>query len=244
MKATILKLSLLSAVLFTSCRTLYKPNAVNAPMLKEKGEAKIYVSTGNLQASYAVGNHVGVMLNGYYETGKVNLDNNDYVRTTGASGEAGVGYFMPFANNMLFEVYGGAGLGKVNIKEQHTSGDGSIMLKYFDANASKFYIQPTYGFVGKYLEVGLTPRFTFVKYDNLRNINYTLEERRDHTYEDLNRPLFAFFEPAVTVRGGYKWIKLQVQVGRSIKLSNDDLNYDGNLVNGGIVIDIAKWYNN
>ncbi len=244
MKTISFKLLVLSIVLFPSCRTLYKPNAVNVPMLQEKREAKIYVGNNNLQVAYAVTNHVGLMLNGYYEAGKVNHDNGDYIKTKGYLGEIGAGYFMPFQNKALFEVYAGGGMGQVSISERATGSDGIAMNKYFDGNAYKMFIQPTYGYVGKFFEVGLTPRFTFVKYSNLNIRNYTQSEQQDYTYYQLNQPTWVFFEPALTLRGGYKWVKLQFQVGRSIKLNSDKLNYDGNLINGGVVIDIAKWYNN
>lgn len=242
MKAKLLKLLLLAVILFPSCRTLYKPNAVNAPMLKEKGEAKIYGGNNNVQAAYAITDHVGVMLNGYYENGRVNNDNAQYVKTQGFLGEAGAGYFTAMPNNMVFEVYGGGGAGAVNIEEQKRDAADDLITERFSANAYKVFIQPTYGYVGKYFEAGLTPRFSFVKYGNLSNTNYTLQERQDYTYYQLDQPTWVFFEPALTLRGGYKWIKLQVQVGHSFKLNRADLNYDGNLFNAGVVVDIAKWY--
>ena len=41
------------------CKTVYRPNLVNVPLLVERGEAHVAASTSDLQASYAVTRNVG-----------------------------------------------------------------------------------------------------------------------------------------------------------------------------------------
>ena len=49
--------------------------------------------------------------------------------------------------------------------------------------------------------------------------------------------------PSNTLRGGYKFAKIQAQFGLSLKLSSAVILYNEAPASLGLVIDIAKWYN-
>ncbi|MDQ3047730.1 MAG: hypothetical protein M3R27_09300 [Bacteroidota bacterium] len=228
---------------FPSCRSVYKPNAVNVPLLKEKGEAKFYLSNNNLQVAYAISSNTGLMLNGYYEKHQEDFNNDDYIQNRGILGEAGAGLFKTYENKLTVECYGGAGYGKLKIRERDTDENEVAIQKDFSADAYKLFIQPSAGYAGRIFEIAITPRFSAIKYANVASSNYTIQENNEYYFENMEKPLWLFAEPALTLRGGFKWFKLQVQVGRSFRLNEKKLNNNGSLLNAGVVIDIAKWYN-
>jgi hypothetical protein len=113
----------------------------------------------------------------------------------------------------------------------------------FDAKASKFFLQPDIGFRSKFVDLIFSTRFSFVKYTNFNSSNYPTEElKRDYLDGDnLTGPLFAFAEPAFTLRGGYKYIKLQAQWGLTLNVTGANIKHAPSFSSLGIVLTIAKW---
>jgi len=240
---TIIKISavVISVAALSSCSTtLYTTNAVNAPLLKDKGEIKINATQNDLQLAVAVSEHVGIMANGFYE----NYESDNNYRHNGAMGELGIGYFVNTDNNLVFESFVGAGLGKVSKKEQFTNPSNTTYMANFDARAAKGFVQTNLGYRSKYFDVAFTPKFSFVKYTYFKQNNYSQQELQDD-YLDNNRltnPVFIFAEPAITVRGGFKFIKLQAQYGLTLNLGGQSIRRSPDFASLGLVIDIAKWY--
>src|SRR4051812_32632235 len=85
------------ALLSSCATTLYTTNAVNAPLLKEKGEVKINVTQNDLQAAVAVTDNIGIMANGYYE----NYDGSNNYRHGGGMGELGIGYLLNSESHLV-----------------------------------------------------------------------------------------------------------------------------------------------
>lgn len=230
-------------VLFCSCATtLYTTNAVNVPLLKEKGEVKLNVTQNDLQAAIAVSDNIGIMANGYYE----NYNGSNNYRHGGAMGELGLGYLLNSEGNLVMETYVGGGLGKVHKQQQFTTNTNDDYMASFDVNAVKGFVQTNLGYRSKYFDVALTPKFSFVKYSNFSQTNYS-EEQLKNDYLDRNRltdPLFVFAEPAITVRGGYKFIKLQAQYGVTLNVGGQSIRKTPDFGSLGLIIDIAKWYKN
>ncbi len=214
------------------CRTVYAPNTVNTPLFQEGRQLKVLAAPNNVQAAYAVSDHIGVMGNGYFN--RFSSDDNDF-HNKGFGAEAAVGYFAAPGNGLAYEMYGGAGLLKVTIDE-------SSKQKTFAVSGTKLFVQPGIGWVNPYVEVGVSPRLSMISYAAPDIKGYTAQEQSDHLYTGLSDSPFLFFEPALTVRGGYKWIKLQVQVGKVIKLSGQEINFDDNLGSIGLIFDVGKWY--
>jgi hypothetical protein len=232
-----------TAVFFNSCTThMYVSNAVNAPLLKEKGEVKINATGNDLQVAAGLGNNFGIMANGYYQTYS---DDNNYEHR-GGMGELGLGYFTASEDgHLVFEAFGGAGIGNVYKQKMFTDQNDNDYMGSFKANATKFFVQPDFGYSSKYFDAVFTPRFSFVKYTNFTSTNYPNQELQKD-YLDNNRltnPLFVFAEPAITLRGGYKFVKLQFQYGLTLNIGGNNIRHPDNFSSLGIVIDIAKWYN-
>ncbi|MBL7934047.1 MAG: hypothetical protein JNL60_19240 [Bacteroidia bacterium] len=241
-KRFLLPLTLLALSFLNSCTTqMYVSNTVNAPLLKERGEVQLTATPNDLQAAVGVGRHVGLMVNGYYK----NYTGSNNYRHDGVLGEAGVGYFTPLAENFVFETYVGAGAGRVHKQEEFTGPADNTYLASFDAKASKMFIQPDFGYKSRFVDVVISSRFSFVKYNAFTQSNYPQNELREDYLENnrITGPLFVFAEPALTLRGGYKFIKVQFQYGLTINATSERIKHPYNFSSVGVLIDIAKWYN-
>jgi len=244
MKKLILFLSAGLLVFLNSCTTqMYVSNSVNAPLLKEKGEVQVNITQNDLQASAALGKNFAVMANGFYMNYK---DNNSNYKHDGILGEAALGYFKPYKNNLVFEAFAGAGGGRISKQQMFTDNNNNSYLAYFNAEATKVFIQPDIGYKTKFFDAVFSSRFSGVKYTSFDQQNYP-EVELHNDYLDNNNllgPLFIFAEPAVTLRGGYKFVKLQFQYGLTINMTPNDIKHADNFSSLGVVINIAKWYNN
>ncbi|GAB2795302.1 hypothetical protein GCM10027275_45560 [Rhabdobacter roseus] len=217
---------------FASCRTVYAPNAINTPLFQERGESKITLATNNLQAATAVSDHIGIMANGYFNA--FTSDDRAF-RNNGYGLEAGVGVFGSNENRISYEAYGGVGFLNVKIRENNDA-------KNFRAQGTKFFIQPAVGWVNPYFEVAFSPRLSVVKYGTPELSGYTAQEQADYYFNTLADAPHAFIEPTLILRGGYRWVKVQAQFGRSLKLTKNNLNYDDNVGSVGLIFNLARWY--
>ena len=89
----------------------------------------------------------------------------------------------------------------------------------FEAKGARFSFQPSHGYHHNIFELAFTPRFVAGKFQKTTT-TYNTQELITNKLADINKPTRMFLVPAVTARFGYKWIKLQLQVGRSIKLTD------------------------
>ena len=183
------------SLFLTSCY-VYVPNVINAPLLSNKGEVQANLNIGESgfdpQISAAVSDYVGVMVNGSFR-----FNNNN--STTGEIHnfvEAGAGYYTKFENIGRFEIYGGAGVGNLTANNANfwTSTEPEIHVKTF-----RLFLQPDIGVKTNYFEASFAPRLVLLNLDMGRE----------------NSTNF-FIEPAITVKGGAKNIKIVFQAGCSI----------------------------
>lgn len=213
----------------TGCVTLYKPNAIHSPLLKEKGELNTSASLGfsgcglyNLQAAYAISNHTGIMVDGMYHNRRISSADSSVEKLNMYFGEAGAGYFTTFDNNknVLFQCYGGGGYGittdKLSNANQPTP---EMSSKYFN-----IFVQPGLSFKSKYVEVALDLRANYVRLFNIHAYLYDKFEwwNTDFKFYSDTTLHFVNLEPAVTMKiGGEKW-KGILQLGLTIPTINSD----------------------
>lgn len=221
---------------FTSCKTVYQPNAVNTPLFNNAGEARATVDAQNVQLAYAITDHAGVMVNGFRV--KENSDDNT-IKGSGGLVEVGLGYYTRI-HPFIFETYIGGGMGGVKFSELRTENNETTQYS-FEATGMRFFVQPSFGLGTRFFDVALTPRFVMGKYNNVTT-NYSMQDQIDGKFYQVDRPLWTFIEPALTVRGGYQWIKLQVQFGLSQKLNSEALSYKDSFLNVGLSFNINRIY--
>ncbi|SHL99427.1 hypothetical protein SAMN05444266_1064 [Chitinophaga jiangningensis] len=260
-----LKLLAVSTALFlTACHTtVYVPQAVNAPALKEKHEFKGNIGPNNLQAAFAVSENIAVMASGQYVYrnafyGNEGGDNDNDVfdrNVRGGAFEGGVGYFKAFGNKKraVFDVYGGFGTGGFNTLDRsyYDNGNGTANTADYQLR-SKFtrgFIQPSFGIVHPVVEAIFSTRFSVVNFYGLTAGNLARGADSTHTstfYQIGNRPRL-FYEPAITFRVGYKYVKFQMQLAAAACLNASPGTYYADYfqpvnLNLGASINIAKWY--
>jgi hypothetical protein len=225
-----------------SCTTqMYVSNAVNAPLLKQRSEVQLTVTQNDVQAAIGIGRHFGIMANGFYKNYR---DDNNY-RHTGVMGEAAIGYYKPMEHNLVFETFAGFGMGNIYKQQQFTNTDNTTYMGKFNADAAKVFLQPDFGYKSSRFDIVLSSRFSFVNYNKFKPENYPVDElKKDYLdNNNLTGPTFIFAEPALTVRAGYKYIKVQAQFGLTANLTGHNIRHPDNFSSIGIVIDIARWYN-
>lgn len=217
---------MLSGFLF-SCSPEYIPNMANSPMFSNKGEFQANIATGtsnfDAQAAYAITDHIGIMVNGSYGN-ETNDTTDDYHKHSFIEG--GLGYFENIGESLRYEIYGGYGIGK-------TKGfyETFVLDSITDADLSRFFIQPGIGVATGIFDASFSPRFVLVK------MTPNIESFDKGGYN-------TFFEPVITSKIGYKWVKFIIQFGFSIPIGNDDLHFDYQpfIFNFGLNINIGRKY--
>ena len=222
-----------------SCSTqLYQSNTANVPLLREKHESKSSIGAGNIQTSYAATRQVGIIANafwnGYHANGNENL---------GLLGELGAGYFKEIAPDFIFETYGGIGLGRIRYFKTSMQ-NGFQEEKKMEVNGIKYFIQPSIGYTNQIVEAAFTPRISFVDYNNFAIQGYSQEEMNaDYlNAEIIQSRTWVFVEPSLTLRAGYKWVKLQAQYGLTLKTNKARLKYPNQFLQFAVVVHVARWY--
>jgi hypothetical protein len=114
-----------------------------------------------------------------------------------------------------------------------------------DLNYYRFFIQPAIGFT--------TRGFDIIGSFRLANLNFTkVSASRDASsgYESFelenikDNPSSFLFEPGITIRAGWKYVKVQAQYVHSVNLTNPELPYDPDGVTIGIYFTFANRYSN
>ncbi len=192
--------------IFTSCSPEYIPNVVNTPMFDEMGELQANVSAGvsgtDVQAAYALTDHVGLMLNSSFRD-EVSDTSRDFHKHTIL--EFGLGYYGNISDYGRYEIYGGYGGGRIKGFDEDNVFDSRIT----DALFGKIFIQPSIGLKSNYFDGNLGARFAMVRVDYKNNP------------EGLNEKFQPFVEPVITGRLGIKNVKVVSQLGFSLPLTDE-----------------------
>lgn len=242
---------LLPAFVFGSCSPIfYSPPAQNVPLFTQEKEFTVSASLTdaesaggiNMNAAYAVSPHMGIVVNGsgYFPDSK--SDSTSY--GSGGLIEAGAGYFTPVAEKFVFETYGLLNYGWMRNSfpesaERHPETDGKIL-----ANLIGIAVQPSFGFKTKYFEAALSTKTGLIKYTNIRG--HLIEQNDDQSEEGSQQSYLSdrknnfMIEPALTLRGGWDFLKIQLQAGKSFNLSHSHFPQDEGWVSIGFFYRIAK----
>ena len=228
MKVALQILSAGMLLILTGCVTLYKPNAIHSPMLKEKGEINASASLGlsgcglyNLQASYAIANHTGIIIDGMYHNRRNSSNDSSVERLNMFFGEAGAGYFTTFSNikNVLFQCFGGGGYGTTTDKiDNNNPQPGPEMnTKYINV-----FIQPGLVYINKYFKVAFDVRANYVHLYDIHAFLYEKFEwwNTDFRFYSDTTLNFTILEPTTTLQVGNGRLKGILQLGVTIPVVN------------------------
>ncbi len=235
--------------LFSCNRYYYQPNSVDVPSLSDAGDVHI-VGNGsfgadkiddtrsrtrvlNLQAAASPVNHLGIIA-GYTNYNYHIRENPDppsgHVNASAHLWEIGVGGYYTAAESrrgfkLVTDVYAGIGTGSLKSD--------------ISANATRYFLQPGIGLKSPYFDAFFNLRFSGIRYNDFnalgRDEQY-LKEKYLINYEGkrFDDQTYVFVEPAFTIRGGYRFIKCQMQLTLSQALSNVDWNHNEALFTVGI----------
>lgn len=223
-----------SLLLLSSCfRPYYVAPAHNVPLFKEKHEIRASASVGitenavseNIQLAYSATPHLAFI--GTY----MSASGGDEYKENAGKGrylDLGGGYFTTIDKRGVLEFL--AGFGRCN--QSHTFND-----LFFTSNGqtraigdaqltfNKIFFQPSVGLTTNALDVAFTTMFSHIHFTNIR---YTLDTLNYIEYARLNQisqyPNVVLFEPSLTIRAGWKYVKWQVQYTRGFTLSGPLLN--------------------
>jgi hypothetical protein len=231
------------ATLSSSCiHYYYAPSSNNVPLFKEKNEVRIqaqYSTVGissdyseaiagfEIQSGYAVGNHAAVQLNFLHAGGA----EQDYGSGSGNYIEAAGGYFKPLHNkNWVFETYAGLGTG-------------SVKSIYYRSNESaktsitKFFAQPSFGYSRSHFDIAFSSKFSLVNF-GVRSSTISKDNNpTDYDYLESfkNGKSYFWWEPGLTIRGGFKQIKAFIQYTFTIQ-SNETLPFCNENFSIGVIV--------
>lgn len=216
---------LLACMVLTSCAPVFYSNVgQNVPLFQKKGE--VFLAGGisatnnrddftsidglNVMAAAAVDSNMAVLFSFY--SLKTSDPQSDEWSGKGNYVELGMGLFeRGRISKLTGEIFVGLGYGTIN----SSYNDEHINLKYL-----KPFIQPSGGFSTGALDIAFTPRIGLVQYVS----NHSNNSIADNFYAEKKSTFI--FEPGVTVRLGYRNVKLQYQLTYSTFKYSFISNYD------------------
>src|SRR5690554_25839 len=223
----------------------YSPSSRHIPLLTEENEFTASVgyiiaeSTESmaLKAAYALSPNWGIMGGGNFHFG----GETDSNASSGGGGyvEAGAGYFTRVGRKFVFETYGLVSYGGMNNRFPQTVTNYPNTNGKITADLLGFGLQPSFGFKSRYFDAALSLKTSLINYMNIQgnlitqNIDQEIPSSQQE-YLSTHRHNF-LLEPAITLRGGWELLKLEVQTGGSLNLTHRDFPQDGSWVSFGLV---------
>lgn len=159
---------LLISLCCSSCASVYVSSVRNTPLLTKKGEFQGSASFGNganLNAAYALTNHIGITAGGMYSNNSLVNWKNTYRKHQSA--EVALGYFTN-KDRISFETYIGYGGG-------HGYAQDSLFGLFIFSNTQqtaegtyhRYFIQPTFAFSPSRVLFALTMRISYIEFKDL-----------------------------------------------------------------------------
>jgi len=232
---------LLLEVLLCSCsRYYYVPNLQNVPLFKEKKETRVSAAFGGgdesecfeAQAAYSITGNMGIMTNFMSVKGG---DGSEPVNARGNYFDGALGFYKPAGRIGVFEIYGG--FGRCNQHHEYGTGNGDSDLSF-----NNIFLQPSFGITLNFFDLAVSTRINRLSFLNIvNNINtYTT------WYTELNNltdKKHYFFEPSVTLRAGWKNVKVQLQYVYSNYLNDPRLYFgEESHISLGLYLSFADRY--
>jgi hypothetical protein len=244
--------SLIVSVLVCSCtHYYYVPNTQNIPLFREKNEYRFSgtlaegweSSCKELQAAYSATDHIGLMANFMSARGGDISDDKNWGK--GNYFDCAIGYFKPVHKYGVFEIYGG--LGRSNQHHHYIVPfymNGTTSSSFggtSDLSFTKIFVQPSYGFTFNGFDIAASTRICVLSFNNIDNlISGNANEYNSLNY--ISNRSHLFLEPAITIRGGWKYVKLQLQASTASYANNPDLHFESFHLGIGLYIAIAGRY--
>jgi hypothetical protein len=204
-------------IALTSCGpVLYNSVGQNVPLFREKGEAQVAggVSLSMSENGLAYNSSSGVVVQGALAaTNRVALissfnyfsgDSYDEWSHDSFYFEVGAGIYKPLEDSKaILELLGGIGSGFMN--NQSSGAPDFVKATYI-----KPFVQPSFGWRFRVVELAITPRIALVNYVQHSSSMFNSDIESDINNFFATRKSSVVFEPGLTFRAGGK-IKFQYQ---------------------------------
>ena len=216
-----------AVVVISGCSPIYyAPNTLNVPMIREKGQVVVSAHRGdhgsfNFQGAYSPKQNWAVTADGFWaEEGT-----SSSIKGSGHMINGGAGYYRPLNSHFMWDTYGILGFGSV---------ENSFSQRDVSSSFVRYGVQPSIGFQSKYFDAFVATRIVGLGY-----FHTTGSEAIEVQYLKDTRTQF-LLEPAVTIRGGYDFVKAQFQLGHSHNMTNSNFKQDEDIVSLGVVFTIKR----
>ena len=93
-----------------------------------------------------------------------------------------------------------------------------------DVSFTKLFIQPSFGLTFNSFDIAFSTRFCSLTFNTIANNTYGNTDLYDEL-NSLGSKIYLFLEPAVTIRGGWKNVKLQIQTSFANIFNKSDLSF-------------------
>jgi hypothetical protein len=200
----------LASGLTSCCPVLYAPVGHNVPLFKQKGEALLNIGTCaiddgtgfNLQGAVAVDSSVAIISSFYHMAD--DQEAGAEIKGKGNCFEMGIGKFWPVKNT--------GWVGDVFIGAAFTGIQNKVTGQSLDVNYVTPFVQPSFGYRNRAIELILSSKIGFVQYTDLKN--ELTEPGLRNSAETFYREKKSSFviDGGITIRAGWKGIKLQGQL--------------------------------
>lgn len=190
------------------------------------------------QAAMSLTDHVALMANYALVTGGNHSTDRNW--GNGSLFEGGMGYFRNIGQSFVFELYGGAGGGSEH--HQYSYYDFGYLKNIYDGTAdisfSRLFLQPSVGCSYKWLEGAFSMRLCRMAFNRIDDHiissgTYGLDVLENNKYQ-------FFLEPAFTLRGGGKELRLQVQYVFSENLTSHYMQSEKGMISFGLYLSLGK----
>lgn len=214
----------------------YSPSTHNVPLLDGKGDLAGAVAVQSdrveAQAAYALSDHLAVQFNGGF------LSPDDLENGDGGSGhflELGLGYFEPAGpRGMIWEIQGLFGHGAFENHFPSTLAANPGTTGEIEGKMFRVGVLPALGYRSSWFEAAASSRIAMLGFTGVTgSLVYEDEDQVAHLRNDSR---YVLIEPALTVRAGLDWAKLQLQAGYSLNLTDPDFRQDDSMVTLGIFL--------
>ena len=132
----------------------------------------------------------------------------------------------------IFEAYGILGFGSIENHFPSKQENAPGTVNDLSASIVRVGVQPNFGYKSDYFSIALSSRFVNLSYNNIEG-DLQFGGKSQSQYLNDNSSNF-LIEPAITIRGGFKKIKLQLQHGYSFNLTNTAFRQDVAFLTAGI----------
>lgn len=245
-KNVLISTVLFCAFIFEGCAHFYYlPGNVNVPLFTEKNEFNVSIARGGGSISSGTDVQTAISLTGNFAVMANYMSSNYSFKDPGDENvaklnnfEGAAGYFKPFSRFWVFEIFGGLGAGSEH-HEYYAFPEYTYRGKA-DMKFIKSFVQPSLGMTFNAMDIALTSGFTRLKFNNINNYIDPNSQYYDEVESiAVNRESY-LFEPAITVRTGWKFVKMQFQYLRSFNLTNDNLIFEPGKVSLGVCFSLSK----